>query len=43
MSGPQIFSGTKVAQNFLPNIVKTSPIFSPKLGEDQKKKVFTEI
>ena len=42
MPGPQISSGTKVAQNsfsdFLPNIVKFSPIFSPQLGEEQKKK-----
>ena len=47
MPGPQIFLGTKVVQNFssdfLPNIVKFSPIFSPNLGKDQKKKVFTEI
>ena len=37
MPGPQIFLGTKVA-DFLPKIVKFSPIFYPKLGEDQKKK-----
>ena len=42
MPGPQISLGTKVMRNFfsdfLPNIVKFSPIFSPNLGEDQKKK-----
>ena len=42
MPGPQISSGTKLAQNFfsdfLPNIVTFSPIFSQKLGEDHKKK-----
>ena len=50
MPGPQISSSTKIAQKFflkfLPNTVKFSPIFPPKLGEDQtkkKKKVFTEI
>ena len=47
MLGPQISSSTKVVQiffsDFLQNIMKFSPIFFPKLGEDQKKKVFTEI
>ena len=37
-ASPQISSGTKVAQNFLSSIIKLSPIFFPKLGEEQEKK-----
>ena len=38
MPGPQISPDIKVCSDFLPKVVNFSPIFSPKLGENQKKK-----
>ena len=38
MPGPQVSLNTKVCSDFLPKLVNFCPIFSPKLGEDQKQK-----
>ena len=43
MPGPQISPDTKVYSDVLPKVVNFSPIFSPKLGEDQKKKSSLKI